>query len=156
MRTVAHAPDGLRPFAAFGEYCRYGTELTEFQREMAILVVVRDALYAWQHHAPLARAAGMTDDQIGLIHQGRAPRDLEPPDLALCEFAYEIAACRRVPPRIEEAIHTFFTARQIVDFILLVSYYMSVAAIIIALDVQIEPVETLLREQAWQALRGGP
>ena len=155
MRTIAHAPDGLRPFAAFGEYCRYGTELTELQREMAILTVVRDVPYAWQHHAPLGLAAGLTRDQIDLIQQGRAPRDLDPPELVLCEFAYDIAACRRVPPRIEEGIHAHFTPRQIVDFALLVSYYMGVAAMIIALDVSLETQDVLLREQAWQERHGG-
>ncbi len=155
MRTIAHAPEGLRSFAAFGEYCKYGTELTEFQREMAILTVLRDVPYGWQHHAPLGLAAGLTQEQLDLIREGRAPRDLPAAELTLCEFAYDIAACRRVPPRIEEAIHTHFTPRQIVDFALLVSYYMGVAAMIIALDVSLESQDILLREQAWQARYGG-
>lgn len=155
MRTIAHAPDGLRTFAAFGAYCRYGTELTEKQRELAILVVLRDVAYGWQHHAPLGLAAGLTEEQMHLIRAGRAPRDLEPSELTLCEFAFEITAWRRAPLRIEEAVHQFFTPRQIVDFALLVSYYMSVAAMIIVLDVGLEAPEMLLREQAWQAEYGG-
>lgn len=155
MRTIAHAPDGLRPFAAFGEYCRYGTELTEKQRELAILVVMRDVAYGWQHHKPLGLAAGLTEEQLRLIREGRAPRDLDPPELTLCEFAFEIAAWRRPPPRIEEAVHDFFTPRQIVDFALLTSYYMAAAAMAIVLDVSLEEPEVLLREQAWQAQYGG-
>ena len=151
MRTIAHAPGGLRPFAAFGEYCRYGTELTEKQRELAILVVMRDVAYGWQHHAPLGIAAGLTDEQLRLIREGRAPRDLDPPELTLCEFAFEISAWRRPPPRIEEAVHDFFTPRQIVDFALLTSYYMAVAAMAIMLDVSLEEPEVLVREQVWQA-----
>ena len=155
MRTVAHSPDGLRSFAAFGAYCRYGTELTERQRELAILVALRDVRYGWQHHAPLARAAGLTEEQILLVQEGRAPRDLDPAEFALCEFSHEITACRRVPPRIEEAIHACFSPRQIVDIVLLTCYYMATAAMVIALDVQIEPPESLAQEQAWQArLRG--
>ncbi len=154
MRTIAHAPDGLRPFAAFGAYCRYGTELTEMQRELAILVVVRDVAYGWQHHAPLGLAAGLTEEQLRLIREGRAPRDLDPPELALCEFAFEITAWRRPPPRIEEAVHGFFTPRQIVDFALLTSYYMAVAAMAIVLDISLEAPEVLLREQVWQAQYG--
>ena len=151
MRTIAHAPGGLRPFAAFGEYCRYGTELTEKQRELAILVVMRDVAYGWQHHAPLGIAAGLTDEQLRLIREGRAPRDLDPPELTLCEFAFEISGWRRPPPRIEEAVHDFFTPRQIVDFALLTSYYMAVAAMAIILDVSLEEPEVLVREQVWQA-----
>ncbi|MEI7713026.1 MAG: carboxymuconolactone decarboxylase family protein [Rhodospirillales bacterium] len=155
MRTIAHAPGGLRPFAAFGEYCRYGTQLTEKQRELAILVVLRDVSYGWHHHAPLGLAAGLTQEQLALIREGRAPRDLDPIELTLCEFAFEITAWRRPPPRIEEAVHGFFSPRQIVDFALLVSYYMSVAAMSIVLDVGLEAPEVFLREQAWQAEYGG-
>lgn len=155
MRTIAHAPDGLRPFAAFGEYCRYGTMLSAKQRELAILVVLRDVAYGWQHHAPLGLAAGLTPEQLSLIREGRAPRDLDPLELTLCEFAFEITAWRRAPPRVEEAVHRHLTPRQIVDFSLLVSYYMAVAAMMIVLDVGLEPPEVLLREQAWQAEYGG-
>ena len=155
MRTIAHAPDGLRPFATFGAYCRYETELTEKQRELAILVVMRDVAYGWQHHAPLGLAAGLTLEQLNLIREGRVPRDLDPPELALCEFAFEIAAWRRPPPRVEEVVHEFFTPRQIVDFALLTSYYMAAAAMAIVLDVSLEEPEVLLREQAWQTQYGG-
>jgi 4-carboxymuconolactone decarboxylase len=155
MRTIAHAPGGLRPFAAFGAYCRYGTELTPLQREIAILVVVRDVAYGWQHHAPLGLAAGLTEDQLRLIREGRSPRDLDPPELALCEFAFEITAWRRPPPRVEEVVHTYFTPRQIVDFSLLTSYYMAFAAMAIVLDVNLEEPEVLRQEQEWQARYGG-
>ena len=154
MRTVAHAPEGLRSFAAFGEYCRYGTELSEMQRELAILVVVRDVAYGWQHHAPLGLAAGLTEEQMRLIREGRVPRDLAPLELTLCEFAFEITAWRRPPPRIQEAVHDFLSPRQIVDFALLVSYYMAVAAMMIVLDVSLEEPEVLQREQVWQAEYG--
>lgn len=154
MRTVAHAPRGLRSFAAFGEYCRYGTELTTLQRELAILVALRDVTYGWHHHAPLGLAAGLTQEQVNLIRDGRAPRDLDPAMLTLCEFAFEITAARRLPPRIEEAVHTVLTPRQIIDFALLVSYYVAVASMIIVLDLSLEPPEVLLREQAWQAEHG--
>jgi alkylhydroperoxidase family enzyme len=116
---------------------------------------MRDVAYGWQHHAPLGLATGLTTEQLSLIREGRAPRDLDPPELALCEFAFEIAAWRRPPPRIEEAVHAFFTPRQIVDFALLTSYYMAVAAMAIALDVSLEEPEVLLREQAWQTQYGG-
>jgi 4-carboxymuconolactone decarboxylase len=151
MRTIAHAPDGLNPFAALGQYCRYGTQLTERQREIVILATLRDVRYGWQHHAPLGRAAGLTEEQVLLIREGRTPRDLDPLDHVLCEFAFEIIACRHVPPRIELEVHAHFKPRQIVDIALLTSYYMATAALIIALDVQIEGPDVLLLEQAWQA-----
>ena len=151
MQTLALAQDGLRPFSQLGQYCRYGSLLTEKQRELAMAVALRDVHYGWSHHAPLARAAGITEEQLALIREGRTPRDLDANDYALCDYTFEITACRRVPPRVAEALHRHFKPRQIVDIALLTSYYMAVAALVIGLDVELEPPETLQLEQAWQA-----
>ena len=150
-QLVAHAPSGLRVFAELDNYCRNETALTERQRQLAILVAIRDVHYGWLHHEPLARAAGVTDEQITLIREGRAPRDLEPEDKVICEYAFEIAACRRLPPRVQEVLVSQLTPRQIVDTALLTGFYMAAAAIVIALDVEIEAPEVLAAEQAWQA-----
>lgn len=150
MQTLALAPGGLRPFAAFGEYCRFGTLLTEQQRELAIVIALRDVHYGWNHHAPLARAAGITEEQLLLIREGRTPRTLGPAEYALCDYAFEVNACRRIPPRVAEAMHEHFKPRQIVDIAMLSAYYMAFAALAIGLDVEMEPPETLQLEQEWQ------
>ncbi len=150
MQTLALAPDGLRPFADLGEYCRFGTFLSEQQRELAIVIALRDVHYGWHHHAPLARAAGITEEQLLLIREGRTPRTLGPVEYALCDYAFEINACRRIPPRVAEAMHEHFKPRQIVDIALLSAYYMAFAALAIGLDVEMEPPETLQLEQEWR------
>lgn len=156
MLTIAHAPDGVGPLAALGAYCRYGTELTVRQREIAILVAARNVRYLWQHHLPLAYAAGLTEEQVLFLRDGRIPRDLDPIDTTVCEYTLEITAGRHIPPRIEQAIHALFQPRQIVDIALLTTYYMACSALAIALDVQLETPEILAHEQAWQARLSSP
>ena len=156
MQTLALSLDGLRPFADLGEYCRFGTELTELQRELTIVIALRDVHYGWTHHAPLARAAGVTDEQLALIREGRSPRDLAPADYAVSDYAFEITAGRRIPPRVADALHRHFRPRQIVDIAMLTAYYMAVAALVIGLDVELEPAETLAAERAWQAKLNPP
>jgi 4-carboxymuconolactone decarboxylase len=150
MQTLALAPQGLDAFAQLSTYTRYGSRLTALQRELAIIIAVRDVHYGWAHHQPLALAAGMTEDQLLRIRDGRVPKDLAPAEHALCDYAFEIAAQRRVPPRLAEAMHENFTPRQIVDIALLTSFSMAVAALAQALEVPIEPPETLRFEQDWQ------
>lgn len=156
MQTLALAPDGLKPFAALGDYCRFGSMLTEFQRELVIVVAVRDVHYGWTRHEPLARAAGITEEQLLLIRDGRTPRSLEPADYALCDYAFEITAGRRIPPRVAEAMHAHFNARQIVDIALLTAYYMAVAALAIGLEVPTEGEDAQRIEQDRQAVRLNP
>jgi alkylhydroperoxidase family enzyme len=150
MQTLALAPKGLAGFAALSTYTRYGAELTPLQRELATLIAVRDVHYGWVHHEPLARAIGLTDDQLLRIRDGRVPKGLAPAEYALCDYAFEITAQRRVPPRVAEAMHAHFAPRQIVDIALLTSFSMAAAALALALEVQIEPLETLRFEQDWE------
>jgi alkylhydroperoxidase family enzyme len=158
MQTLALAPQGLAAFAALSGYTRYGSQLTPLQRELAIIIAVRDVHYGWTHHEPLARAAGVTQEQLLLIREGRVPRDLAAAEHALCDYAFEISAARRLPPRVAEAMHENFSPRQIVDIALLTSFSITAAALALALEVPIEPPETLQFEFDWQqnVLNGHP
>lgn len=150
MQTLALAPEGLAGFAALSGYTTYGSHLTEYQRQLTILVAVRDVHYCWTHHAPLARAAGVSEDHLLLIQEGRIPKDLPEAEHALCDYAFEITAGRRIPPRVADGMHAHFAPRQIVDIALLTAHSMSVAALALGLEVPIEPPETLQFELQWQ------
>lgn len=150
MATIAHSPDGLHGYATLDRYCRHGMDLTPRQRELAILVALRDVHYGWSHHAPLAHALGVSGEDIQLIREGRTPRDLDLAERAVCDYAFEITACRTVPPRVQETVLRHFSPRQIVDLALLTSFHVATAALAIALDVQLEPPETLQAELQWE------
>ena len=150
LQTLALAPPGLAAFAALDAYTSNESRLTDLQRGLACIVAVKDVHYGWAHYAPLALAAGMTEAQLNVIRQGRVPRDLEPAERALCDYAFEVTAGRRVPPRVAEQMHAHFASRQIVDIALLTVHAMSVAALALALQVPTEPPETLAFEQEWR------
>ncbi len=150
MQTLALAPEGLAAFAALGGYTRYGSQLTVLQRELAIIVAVRDVHYARAHHEPLVRAAGLTEEQLLLIREGRTPKDLSPAEHALCDYTFEITSGRRIPQRVAEAVHANFAPRQIVDIALLTAYAMAMAALAMGLEVPMEPPETLQFELEWE------
>lgn len=149
MQTLALVPRGLSAFVELGTYTRYGSQLTELQRLLAIIVAVRDAPYAWMHHAPLAEAIGVTQDQLQLLREGRIPMDLGSTERALCDYAFEITAGRRVTIRVVEEIHAHFAPLQIVDIALLTVHYMAAGLLAIGLDVPLEPPETLQFELQW-------
>ncbi len=149
MQTLALAPRGLAAFAALSSYTRRGSALSERQRQIAILIAVRDVHYGWTHHAPLARDAGVADEQLERLREGRTPRDLSSSERALCDYAFEITSGRRVPPRVAEQMHAHFTPQQIVDIALLVAHSMSVAALAMGLDVPIETADVLQFELDW-------
>jgi 4-carboxymuconolactone decarboxylase len=155
MQTLALAPQGLAAFATLTGYTRNESRLTELQRQLAILIVVRDVHYAWTHHAPLARAVGVTGEQVLLLCDGRVPMDLPAAERALCDYVFEITAGRRVPQRVAEAVHANFSPCQIVDIALLTACSMAAAALAVGLEVPIEPPETLQFELEWQRHKAG-
>jgi 4-carboxymuconolactone decarboxylase len=150
MRAMAHAPEGLRQYAALGHYGRYGTDLTDIQRELVIVTTVRGVEYGWVHHSSLARQIGVTDAQLATLQQGRTPGDLQEPERALCDYVLEFTACRGIRDSTLAAVLQHFQPRQVVDIALLSAYYMAAGALIIGLEVPLEPPEAMQIELAWQ------
>ena len=68
LRSLGHAPQGLRAFAAYGEYVRYRTTLSGRVRELAILALARGNQYAWTHHAPFALKEGVTQTELDQLN----------------------------------------------------------------------------------------
>jgi 4-carboxymuconolactone decarboxylase len=145
IRSLAHAPRGLRAFSELGEYGRYGTALTDLQREIVILTVGRDIAYAWAHHAPLGLQAGLTDEQLAAIRGGRTPAGLPPAEAALADYAREFAAMKGVADSVFARMQAHYTPRQITDVSLLCGYYMALGAVIIAFEVPPDAAELIAR-----------
>ena len=146
-QTLAHSPDAMFPWLALEHYCRYGSDLTERQRMIIILIAVRDVHYCWPHYLPLAGAVGLSQDQISLIRQGRVPQDIADIEQVVCQIANEIVAGRRVPHAMYEDIVKLLPPRQIVDIAIVASFYLAMGALSTGLCVELETPEILQSEQ---------
>ncbi|WP_439578206.1 carboxymuconolactone decarboxylase family protein [Elioraea sp.] len=155
MRALSAAPEGLRVFSAVGHYARYGTALTELQRELAILIVARSVPYAWAHHVPLGLQAGLMQGQIDAIGRGTTPHGLQPADRALCDYVFAFLAGKGIAPETATALNRQFSPRQVTDISLIAGYYLALGTMLLAFDVEIEPPEALAVELAWQRTQGG-
>ncbi|WP_372624695.1 carboxymuconolactone decarboxylase family protein [Falsiroseomonas sp.] len=136
MKSFAHAPAGLAAIVELGSYCRYGTELTELQRELVILITGRGVAYAWHHHAPLGQQAGLSEPQLQALREGRTPEGLSATDAAICDYAFAYAALKGVPEPVFARLAALLTPRQITDINIIAGYYLCIASSIIAMEVQ--------------------
>jgi hypothetical protein len=146
-QTLAHSPGALGPWLDLENYCRYQSDLTERQRIIIVLIAVRDVHYCWPHYKPLAGTVGLSDEQIGLIQQGRVPQDISEVEQVVCQVANEIVAGRRVPQAMYEDVVKLLPPRQIVDIAILASFYLAMAALSTGLCVEVEAPEILRQEQ---------
>lgn len=150
LTSLGHAPEALVRFSSVGHYGRYGTELSERQRELVICIVGRGVPYAWAHHAPLALDAGITEAELGAIKAGRTPEGMSAADAALCEFTFAMTGFGGTPDSTWQAVQRSFTPRQATDVAVLAAYYVAAGALIMGLGVKVEPPEILAIERAWQ------
>jgi 4-carboxymuconolactone decarboxylase len=153
MRCLLHSPDGARAWAGCGHYMRFGTDLTELQRELVICATVRGVAYAWAHHGGLLRQLGLSDAQMETLKGGRVPEGLSERERVLVAYVFAFAACRGLTDDQLASMGRHFTERQLLDASLLSAYFLSGGALITAFNPPIEPPETLAVEKQWQDKR---
>jgi 4-carboxymuconolactone decarboxylase len=153
MRCLLHSPDGAKAWAACGHYMRFGTELSELQRELVICATVRSVAYAWAHHGGLLRKLGLSDLQMNTLKDGRVPEGLNEPERVLVAYVFAFAACKGLGDAELAGMRQHFSERQLLDASLLSAYFLSGGALITAFNPPIEPPEILAVEKEWQDRR---
>ncbi|OBI33936.1 carboxymuconolactone decarboxylase family protein [Mycobacterium sp. E2238] len=72
LSTLAHHPALAKAFLRFNVHLLTSSTLPARVRELAILRVAhrRECAYEWSHHVRMAKAEGITDDQIAAVLGG--------------------------------------------------------------------------------------
>ena len=149
MRSLGHAPEGLRRYAAVGRYVKYETDLPERLRELSILCAARGVPYAWAHHSALAVQAGIPTPAVDDIAAGRVPAVLPESERAIVRFVAEMLGAG-VNDATAAELSRHFTPRQVTDIAMSAAYYRAFGAMASALGAEIEPPEILRVERDWQ------
>jgi 4-carboxymuconolactone decarboxylase len=138
LRSLGHAPQGLRAFAAYGEYVRYRTGLTGRVRELAILALARGNQYAWTHHAPFALKEGVTQMELDQLNAGASAPTLSAAECTAIDYAREFASGGQVGDATFTRLCGEFDERGITDLTLLCGYFIALASVINALGIELE------------------
>jgi 4-carboxymuconolactone decarboxylase len=112
-------------------------------RELVILRVAarNNADYEWRAHEPVARQAGLGDDQIAAIGLGGGAgggtgAGLTPAQWAALAYADAMTMHVTVPDEIFQAVRAHFDDRQILELTVTVAAYNMVSRVLVALAVQ--------------------
>ena len=139
LRSLGHAPQGLRAFAGYGEYVRYRTTLSGRVRELTILSLACGNQYAWTHHAPFALKEGVTQAELDQLNAGTLAPTLSGPECAAIAYAREFAHGGNVCDATFARLRSEFGERGVTDVTLLCGYFIALASVINALRVELEP-----------------
>ena len=150
LRSMGHAPEGLRRFASVGDYARYHSQLSERLREIVIITTGRERPYAKSHHVPLGLQAGLTRPEIDYLLAGTVPTTFGPTDAAVVRYVLEFTSGKPVMDVTFQALRAVMSPREITDVTLISVYYVALAMVTATLGVELEPEECLHVELDWQ------
>jgi 4-carboxymuconolactone decarboxylase len=156
FQMLAHAQSALTPTLLLGKAILGEQKLAAHFRELAILQVAKqaEANYEWVQHVPIAKAAGVTDEQIALVEQNRLDDPaLDPCTRLVLRTAQEIVARPKLSEETFATLQACFSPREIVELLLSISYYLMLGRIMTTLQIDLDhPSGNTIAEAAKQGL----
>jgi 4-carboxymuconolactone decarboxylase len=133
---LLHNPELTERVQSFGEYLRYGTRIPPELVELAILVASRrwTCQFEWYAHAPLARKAGLSDDVIEAVAEGRRSDAMSPDQRLLFDVCTALHESGRLTDELFEAAAGRFERRGVLDLIAICGYYAMLAMVLNVAD----------------------
>jgi 4-carboxymuconolactone decarboxylase len=136
-----HSPTVASGMERIGTFLNKRSSLSRREVEIGILIIARhwQADYVLQAHIRESKAAGLPDDVIAAICEGREPSLTDPHERAVHDFARALASASK-PTDAEFAEFERVLGRAgIAEVLVLIGYYTSVALAMKVHDVPVPP-----------------
>jgi 4-carboxymuconolactone decarboxylase len=124
MGTLLRHPALTKAFLVFNNHL-FSSTLSDRVREMVTVRVswLRRGEYEWAQHVKMARAAGMSDEEIDAISEGPDSTVWGPLDMALLRSVDEIVADRNVCDETWQRLAEHFNREQLMDLVFTIGAY---------------------------------
>ena len=126
------SPELMNRVSSIGQYLRYRSELPPRLRELAILVTARHwhQLYEWEIHAPIALAAGLSQETIDGVW-GHVPLPhLEAGEQVVYDLSIALHNGQKVEPALRAHAPEGIGERATMDAMAICGYYALLAMIL--------------------------
>jgi alkylhydroperoxidase family enzyme len=139
-RALANSPKLLKAYSTLGQALRYEAETSRALRELVILRVgqLTGSEYEWAHHRWMAAAAGVEERKVRELERWRESDAFDGRERAALQCADEIHDLS-VTDESFRRLRESLDASGAVEIVLLVAFYETVARVIQALDLEVEP-----------------
>lgn len=144
---LLHSPELAARVSHLGAYVRFEGELGGRLKELVILTVARalDCQFEWSMHVGFARNAGVPEAFIGAIEERRAPEAVSDAEARVCAFVQELLATHRVSEPTFTAVKAHLGVQGCVELSALVGYYVMLACVLNACEVEPAPTGHVLK-----------
>jgi alkylhydroperoxidase family enzyme len=142
FKLMAHAETNFRPLLRLGTSILTEQQLAAALRELAILETAHrcGADYEWTQHVAIAKAVGVTEEQVAALAADR----LDAPcfgalERAVLDATADIVRDGHLPEAHFTALTQQLSTREIVELILAVGFYMTLARLMVVADIDPDP-----------------
>jgi alkylhydroperoxidase family enzyme len=144
FRALAHADGCIVPLMKLGGAILARQKLSARSRELLILqaVALEGGQYELLQHVDIALGVGASRAEIDAVLAGDPMSTaFSAADRALLEFGREVVRSVRVSAPVFEAVRAHFSDQEIVESILAIGFYMTLARVTEALEIEPDPVQ---------------
>jgi AhpD family alkylhydroperoxidase len=140
-RMLLHSPGLVEGWVQFANRVRFASSLPDRSRELAILLIadLTACEYEWHHHSQIAVRTGLTAAEVEAVRRwpdGAAA--WKPLDRAVLQFTAAAVEREPVPPTAVDEVRALLGERGVVDLGATVAYYLGLAHLLLAFDIELE------------------
>lgn len=132
-----------------GASLRFHNSLPQNLLELAILMIGCrwKAQFEWWAHARLAKRAGLSDESIDNIKNGKRPEGATPDELIVYDFCRELLDGKRISDNTYQKTKALIGEKGIVDLISLMGYYTMISMTLNVFEIPLPEGESLPFDQ---------
>lgn len=142
---LLRSPEFMTRLQKTGEYLRFNSKLGSRLNEFVILVTARvwTQQYEWNAHAPLALKAGVNQEIIDAVRDGRRPAGMDEDQEIAYDFLMELHHNRSVSDAIYARAVKKFGEQGVIDLVGVTGYYTMLSLIMNVARTPLRPGEPL-------------
>jgi 4-carboxymuconolactone decarboxylase len=128
---LLRSPQLMDRLQKVGEYLRFGSSLDQRISEFVMLVVAREwtQQFEWFVHVPLARKAGVAEETISALAEGRRPAAMTEREQAAYDFCEELFRTKGVCETTYCRAVAAFGEHGVIDMIGVAGYFTTVSMV---------------------------
>lgn len=129
FNIIVRSPDSGSLFYDMGERVRFHMSVPDKLKEIAILLTARywTAHFEWEAHRRAAAQAGLSEEKIKAIAEGRRPASMSSDEETVYNFVTELYKTKNVSDATFSALKNLVGERGVVDIIVTAGYYQVVS-----------------------------
>ena len=139
-RMIANSDAAFYPFSMLGNSLLTRAKLDARLRELAILrtAKVSKSVYEWTQHVPIAKAAGVTNEQVEAIENWERAQCFSEVDRLVLKFTDEVARDVKGARATIEALQKHMGTTEIVELVMSIGFWGMVARLLETTEVDLE------------------